>query len=285
MGKYLCQVTAADGAETMNAHAELVHRGRERLTQCRHAQVGYALAQVGEKFMHAAVGFERARLDFRRRRLDVLDQDRLPFGAHRRQHAVFRVLDHEALVWLAIERAGGFQENLGVWFALADFIATNGDVEVLQHVGVDQVFLGDGTAAGGGHRHGQARLAQALQHLQQAGLDRYAVIAHVLQFKFIGALADFGVREVVAVMRLGKGLGLLCAQAQRANQGVLAQRFAEDFQRSLLECLEAQALGVEEGAIHIEDGAENVFTVKEKHWLLPLVVASGTPPATGEYGV
>ncbi|MNJ65788.1 hypothetical protein D3C77_618270 [compost metagenome] len=83
MGKYLRQVTAADGAETMNAHAELVHRGRERLAQCRHAQVGYARAQVGEKLMHAAVGFERARLDFRRRRLDVLDQDRLPFGAHR----------------------------------------------------------------------------------------------------------------------------------------------------------------------------------------------------------
>ncbi|PWQ84667.1 hypothetical protein DKX15_21680, partial [Enterococcus faecium] len=55
--------------------------------------------------------------------------------------------------------------------------------------------------------------------------------------------------------------------------------------RRLLECLEAQALGVEESAIHIEDGAENVFTVKEKHWLLPLVVASGTPPATGENGV
>ncbi|MNO99352.1 hypothetical protein D3C76_911190 [compost metagenome] len=111
------------------------------------------------------------------------------------------------------------------------------------------------------------------------------MIAHVLQLKFIGALADLCVREVFAVMRLGEGFGLFCAQAQRANQGLLAQRFAEDFQRRLLECLEAQALGVEEGAIHIEDGAEDVFTVKEKHWLLPLVVASGIPPATGENGV
>ncbi|MNE86102.1 hypothetical protein D3C80_1831680 [compost metagenome] len=111
------------------------------------------------------------------------------------------------------------------------------------------------------------------------------MIAHVLQLKFIRAFADLGVWEVFTVMRLGQGFCLGRAQAQRADQCVLAQRFAEDFQRGLFQCLEAQAFGVEEGAIHIEDGAENLFTLKEKHWVLPLVVASDIPPVTGEYGV
>ncbi|MNI49281.1 hypothetical protein D3C73_1038820 [compost metagenome] len=81
------------------------------------------------------------------------------------------------------------------------------------------------------------------------------MIAHVLQLKLIGALADPGVREVVTVMGLGEGLGLFRAQAQRADQCLFAQRLAGNFQRRLFQRLEAQALGIEHGAIHIEDGA------------------------------
>ncbi|MNE66711.1 hypothetical protein D3C80_1622770 [compost metagenome] len=59
------------------------------------------------------------------------------------------------------------------------------------------------------------------------------MVAHVLQLKLVGALADLRIREVIAVVGLGEGLGPFRAQAQRADQRLLTQGFAEDFQRGL----------------------------------------------------
>lgn len=64
-------------------------------------------------------------------------------------------------------------------------------------------------------------------------------------------------------MRFGQSLGLLGAQAQRADQGFLAQRLAEDLVGSLLKGFEAQAFGVKHGAIHVEDGTEYSFSLEK----------------------
>ena len=98
--------------------------------------------------------------------------------------------------------------------ALGHFIATHGDVEVLQYIGIDQVFLGNRPAAGGGHGHRQAVLAQTLQHFEQAVLDRHAVIANVGQLQLVGALTHLGIGEVVAVIGPGQRLGFFGTQAQ-----------------------------------------------------------------------
>jgi hypothetical protein len=65
--------------------------------------------------------------------------------------------------------------------ALLDFVAADQHIKELIDIGVDQVFFRNGAPAGSGHRHAQARLAQALQHLHQAFFNRHAVLAHAFQ--------------------------------------------------------------------------------------------------------
>ena len=265
VGENLRQVATAHGPETVDADTELIEGLGETLVQFGGAQIRHALVEVAQKPVHVLVRLQRTGLHFGCRRLDVFDQDRLPFGTNRRQQAVLGVFEHQAVARQAIERTGGLEENLGVGLALLHFIAANGDVEVLQYVGIDQVFLGDGAAARGGHGHGQAILAQALEHFEQTVLDRHAMVTHMGQFKFIGALADRSVREIFTMIGLGQRFGLAGTQAQRTDQGFFAQWRAVNLERGLFEGLEAQAFGVKHGAVHIEDGTENSFTLEINH--------------------
>ena len=214
MGENLCQVATAHGPETVDADTELIERLGEALVQFGGAQVRHAFVQVAQKLMHVLIRLQRTGFDFGCWRLDVFDQDRLAFGTNRRQQAVLGVFEHQAMIRQAIERAGRLEENLGVRLALLHFITADSDVEVLEHVGIDQILLGNGTAARGGHGHGQAILAQALKHFEQAVLDRYAMIAHMGQFQFIGPLADCSVREILTMIGLGQRFGFSGTQAQ-----------------------------------------------------------------------
>ena len=213
MRENLRQVAAAHGAKTMNPDAELVERLREALGQLGRAQVGHAVVQVSQELMHVLVGLKSPGLDLGRGGLDVFDQNRLAFGADRREQTIFGVFEHQAMRRQAIQRTGCGQKNLWMWFALGHFVTAHRDIEILQDIGVDQVFLGNRTPTGGGYSHGQAVFTQAFQHFEQAILDRYAMVTHIGQFQLIRALAHLGIGEVFAMIGLGQRFGLFRAQA------------------------------------------------------------------------
>lgn len=82
------------------------------------------------------------------------------------------------------------------------------------------------------------------------------------QLQLVGARADFGVRVMGAVARLGQGLGLAGTQPERAEQHLVIDGFAEQLAGGLLQRLKAQTLGVEHGAVHVEQRGLNGMSME-----------------------
>jgi len=167
------------------------------------------------------------------------------------------VLEHDAVGGVDDQSTSGFQKDIRRGFAVGDLVAADQGVNALDQAGLGEVALDGAPARGAGDGARDFHLIQPVQHLDQAGFERDAVLGHIGVDQFArvhGHLVDGKLRakhlhQMSAPARL--------RQAERAHVNLRGHVVAAG-QAGLGHAALGDHFGVEHRAVHVEDdGAES----------------------------